>query len=173
MGRAVKPSTYEAFVRDERLLTDHAITFDADDFALIVQKWLVVNEPGHPTEQGPSELYVSPLLDGHHRVDGELDQEDSMEFLAELDVVYDELWRQDQADVKELGTTPKTPAQLRAEALVEIARRSSVAGDRDSDVAETTETAVSIRRRPRRSQMLVIVDPAALGRRGDRHRRAR
>jgi hypothetical protein len=103
------------------------------------------------------------MLEGRHRLDGELDQEDSMEFLAELDAVYDELWRQDQADAKLLHTAPKTPAQLRAEALVEVARRSSAAGDRDDRPCdEPVETPVTIRRRPRRSQLLVVVDPDGL-----------
>src|SRR3954471_23150469 len=115
MARAIKRSTYEAFVRDEELLTDHARAFDADDFALVMQKWLAVNDPGAGSHDAPSELHVSPMLEGRHRLDGELDQEDSMEFLAELDAVYDELWRQDQADAKQLQTKSKAPAQLRAE----------------------------------------------------------
>src|SRR5205085_11277780 len=107
MSRCLKRWTLEAFLRDEAMLTEDAIAFDADDFALVVAKWLLVNDPG---SQDPgndsSELYVSAMLDGRHRLDGQLDLEDSAEFLAELDTVYDELWRQDHTDAARLGTLP-------------------------------------------------------------------
>ena len=163
MARALKPSTYEAFLRDERLLAEHATTFDADDFALVMQKWLLVNEPGLAgAGQEASVLYVSPMLEGRQRLDGELDLEDSAEFLAELDCVYDELWRQDQDDVKQLHAKSRAPAELRAAALVEIARRSSAAGDRDTDCDEAAAPSSTVRRSFRRSQFVVVVDPPAL-----------
>ena len=177
LARCLKRSTYPAFVRDEAMLTGHAITFDADDFALVVHKWLLVNDPGQGSDEEPSVLHVSEMLEGRHRLDGELDVEDSSEFLAELEVLYDELWRQDQADHKLLGAPLRTPAELRAAAAVEMARRSSAAGDRDADPCpddadDVSETAVTIRRRPRprRPQFCVVVDPLALS--GDRRGRA-
>src|SRR5689334_2414938 len=54
LARCLKRSAYPAFVRDEALLTGHAVTFDADDFALVVAKWLSVNDPGWGSDQEPS-----------------------------------------------------------------------------------------------------------------------
>ena len=109
LARCLKRSAYPAFVRDEAMLTAHAVAFDADDFALVITKWLTVNDPGSGSDDEPSVLHVSPMLEGRHRLDGELDAEDAAEFLAELDVLYDERWRHDQADHKLLGRTTTTP----------------------------------------------------------------
>ena len=95
---------------------------------------------------------------GARRLDGELDFEDSAEFLAELDALYDELWREDQAADDNDPLRTRTHAQRNAAALLEMARRSSAAGGRD--INDDDEVGAS---RPRRPQLVAVVDLDALG----------
>jgi hypothetical protein len=162
MARCLTPRTVEALVRDEEMLVAQAIAFQVDDFEKAVTHWLAVNDPNGPDpgKERPSELRVSPMLEGRHALEGELDLEDSAEFLAELEAVYDELWRQDQAADPSDPLRNRTHAQRNAAALVEVARRSSAAGDRDSDPDDGTP--VTIRRSPRRPRLIARVDVEAL-----------
>ena len=167
MGRCLTPRTLEAFARDEAMLVDQARALEADDFERAVSHWLALNDVNGPDPGGgrPSELHTSPMLDGRHRIDGELDLEDSAEFLAELEAVYDELWHQDQRADDSDPDKHRTVAERNAAALVEMARRSSAAGDRDADPDDGQP--VTVRRRPRRPHLLTIVDILALL--GDEH----
>ncbi|MEY2461312.1 MAG: hypothetical protein QOG30_3142 [Acidimicrobiaceae bacterium] len=159
LRRCLTPRTEEAFARDEAMLVAAAIGVEADELAHTVSEWLLVNDPDGPDPGGekPSEVHVSPLLDGRTRVDGELDLEDSIEFLAELEAVYDELWHQDQAARLTDPDKFRTVSQRKAAALVEIARRSSAAGDRDAD-PDDEEQSQGSKGRPRIPQFLVVVD---------------
>jgi hypothetical protein len=147
----------EAFARDEHMLVDQAIALDADDFDQVVTRWLFLNDPDGPDpgRERPSELRTSPLLAGRTRVDGDLDLEDSAELLAELAALYDELWHADQAADDSDPLKQRTYAQRNAAALVEMARRSSAAGDRDTDPDSSGAG-------PRRPQLLAVVDLDAL-----------
>src|SRR2546421_387558 len=89
--------------------------------------------PRHGWPITRSEFRASSLLGGRIRLDGELDLEDSAEFLAELDARRDELWRQDQAADERDPVRTRTYAERNAAALVEMARRSSAAGDSDAE----------------------------------------
>lgn len=161
LGRCLTPRTLEAFARDETTLVEHAKALEADDFDKVIARWLQLNDLDGPDPgaERPSEMRTSSMLGGRVRLDGELDLEDGVEFLAELEALYDELWRADQAadDTDPLRT--RSHAQRNAAALVEMARRSSATGDRDHD--HTPHTAPT-RSRPRRPQLIVLTDPAAL-----------
>jgi hypothetical protein len=159
LSRCLTPRTLEAFARDEQVLVDQACQLEADDFDRVVTRWLFLNDPDGPDPGGerPSELRTSPLLAGRSRVDGDLDLEDSAELLAELAALYDELWHADQAADDSDPLKQRTYAQRNAAALIEMARRSSAAGDRDSD-PDSTATAAG----PRRPQLLAVVDLDAL-----------
>ena len=161
LARCLTPRTLEAFACDESVLVDQAVGLEADDFDRVVTRWLFLNDPDGPDPGSgrPSELRTSPLLAGRTRVDGELDVEDSAELLAELDVIYDELWRADQAADDSDPDKTRTHAQRNAAALVEMARRSSAAGDRDSDEPDDSRP---VGGRPRRPQLIAIVDLDAL-----------
>jgi hypothetical protein len=67
------------------------------------------------------------MLDGRHRIDGELDLEDSAEYLAELDARYEEVWHADHSDTASADERNRTRSQRYAAAQVEMARRSSAA----------------------------------------------
>lgn len=168
LDRCVTPRTVEAFTRDEAMLVEVAQSLEADDLGTAVSVWLAVNDDNGPDpgKERPSELRLSDLLDGRGRLDGELTWEDKVEVRAELDAIYDELWRQDQRADESDPDKDRSPAQRRAAALVEMARRSSAAGDRDDDTDDDelefepvdTPEPVRERSRPRRPQLWCIVD---------------
>jgi hypothetical protein len=167
LGRCLTPRTLEAFARDEAMLVAKAATVEVDDYEITIGEWLRRNDVDGPDPGGgkPSELHTSPMLYGRTRIDGELELEDSAEFLAELDQLYDEQWHVEQAADLDDPIRMRSHAERNAAALVEMARRSSAAGDRDSD--DDTGT---VRARPRRPQLLTIVDVPALA--GDPNGRA-
>jgi hypothetical protein len=130
------------------------VNLEVDDFVHAVARWVFLADSDGPDQkpEKPSELHVSPLLDGWHRVDGDLDLADSAEFLAELEARYDELWQEDHADTATEQERNRTPSQRYAAAAVDMARRSSAASD-DGHPA-------------RRPQFIAIVDVPGLH--GDR-----
>ena len=70
------------------------------------------------------------LLGGRTRIDGELDLEDSVEFLAELETIYDELWRADQAAADADPLKDRSPRRAQCRRVFQMLV-SSAAGDRD------------------------------------------
>jgi hypothetical protein len=163
LGRCLTPRTLDAFGRDETLLVQTAETLEADDFDIVISRWLQLNDAdgADPGSERPSLFRCSPMLGGRSRLDGELDLEDSAEVLAELQTIYDELWRADRAadDTDPLKT--RGHGERNAAALVEMARRSSAAGDRD-DEPDTGAATHRSRHRPRRPQLIVVTDLDAL-----------
>jgi hypothetical protein len=161
LGRCLKPRTLEAFLRDETVLVEWATQLEVDDFQKAVARWIELNDENGPDpgDEKPSELHTSPLLDGRTRIDGQLDLEDSAEYLAELEALYDELWHADQAADLTDPDKYRTPAQRRAVAQVEMARRSSAAGDRDADPVDESAPHKPRHRKP---QLIVVVDIDAL-----------
>ena len=159
MARCLTPRTLVAFARDEATLTSAACALDAEGFDLAVTRWLFMNDPDGPEpacERG-SQLHTSPLLGGRTRIDGELDPEDSIEFLTELQAIDEELWHADQAADDTDPLKGRSHAERNAAALVEMARRSSAAGDRDAD-----PDSPAARPGPRRPQIIAVADLAAL-----------
>ena len=150
LARGLKPRILEAFRRDESMLVDKATLLEVDDFQQVVSRWIEINDENGPDpgDERPSEWHTSSMLDGRNRVDGELGFEDSIEYLAELDTIYDELWHADQAADLTDPDKSRTPAQRRA-----------AAGDRDSDPVDQTAPR---KRGARRPQIIVIVDVDAL-----------
>lgn len=160
--RTLTTRTYHSSARDEAMLVARAIELEADDFDIVISRWLYLADDDGPDPgcERPSELHVSPLLDGRLRVDGELDLDDGVDVRAELEALYDELWHQDQQADDSDPLKHRTSSQRYAAALVEMARRSSAVGDRDSDPDDGQP--VTIRRRPRMKQILVVADVNAL-----------
>lgn len=156
MAAALNPRTMDAFVRDEPMLVGHAHQVDADDFVHVVARWKFINDPDGPDpgRQKPSEWHVSAMLDGRHRVDGELDLEDSVEYLAELEARYEEIYQQDHSPHATDEERHRTTSQRYAAAQVDMARRSSMAGNPEQDDG----TPVTIRTTARKTQIIVVVD---------------
>ncbi len=154
MATALNPRTLDTFVRDEATLLGHARALEVDDFAHAVARWVFLADPDGPDPgaEKPSEFHVSSMLEGRHRIDGELDLEDSAEFLAELEARYDELWHEDHSESASDAERNRTVSQRYAAAAVEMARRSANA-DTDTDDGG---------RGPRKPQFIAIVDVPAL-----------
>ena len=90
--------------------------------------------------------------------------DDGAEFLAELDALYDQLWQEDQDADESDPCKRRTAAERNAAALVEMARRSSATHD-DDDAEPTAGSAAPRGGRPRRRQLIAVVDidPASGG----------
>jgi hypothetical protein len=167
LGRCLTPRTLQAFARDKEMLVQNAEALEADDFDVVISRWLQLNDLDGPDpgSERPSQFRASPMLAGRSRLDGELDLEDSAEFLAELETIYEELWRADQVADDNDPLKGRGYAERNAAALVEMARRSSAAGDRDDEPGDEAASHRP-RPRPRRPQLIVVTDLDALA--GDR-----
>lgn len=171
LARCLTPRTLAEFARDEESLVAEAAGLDADVFDRVVTKWLLRNDPDGP-EPGcgkASELRASRHFEDRVRIDGDLDVEDGAEFLAELEAIYDELWQRDQAADDRDPAKQRSHAERNAEALVEMSRRSSTTrpsvttGDGDGSSDGQDDGTERDGPRPRRPQLIVVVDLAALG----------
>ena len=162
LASCLKPKLRSQLQRDEEMLVTLAKELEADDFALVTARWLYLNDldGSDPGEARPSELHVSSMMSGRTRLDGELDLDDSVDFLAELDALYDEQWHQDQTADDGDPRRTRTASERYAAALAEMARRSSAAGDRDDDPPDEAEARQT--RRPRMPKFVVRVDLPAL-----------
>jgi 5-methylcytosine-specific restriction protein A len=151
MGRCLTPRTLAAFARDEEMLVARARKLEADEFDTVVAEWLRLNDEDGPDPGGgePSVLHASRTFGDRVKVDGDLDAGDGAEFLAELDALYDELWRPDQACDDGDPARHRTCSERNAAALVEMARRSSAARPADSGDDD---------RGGRRPLLVVVVD---------------
>src|SRR3954447_12535769 len=160
MAGKLSPRTLEVFVRDEAMLLDHAMSLESDDFAHVVARWAFLADVDGPDQarEKASELHVSPMLDGRHRIDGELDLEDSVEYLAELEARYEEIWQRDHTPDASPKERNRTASQRYAAAQVEMARRSSMAGDPEVDDG----TPVTVRTTARKTQIIVVCDAEAV-----------
>lgn len=97
------------------------------------------------------------MLDGRHRVDGELDLEDSVDYLAELEARYEEIWQRDHGPNATDEERNRSRSERYAKAQLEMARRSSMAGDAEVDDG----TPVTIRTTARKTQIIVVCDAEA------------
>jgi len=161
LARCVGPRTWFAFERDQEFLVSKACALTADDFALVVAKWLVLNDlDGPEPKTRPSELKASRYFDGRVKSDGDFDVDDGAEYLAELEYLTDLLWWEDQAADDGDPLKNRTHAQRVAAAQVLMARRSSAIDDREQPDDDGEADGTGPKRRPPRSrELLVIVNP--------------
>ena len=91
-----------------------------DQTAQMLHHWLLAADPdgGSGTGEG-DRLHVSETFAGATAVDGLYTSEDGPIVRAALDAEYERLWRAERAS----GGPMRTPAQRRAAALAELARR--------------------------------------------------
>jgi len=143
LARARTEVTAEAFERDEKLLVDMARTMRFDRFARAVAYWGQLADPdgteadAHALHQR-RRAHVSKSFDGLWFGDFVLDPIAGAAFTNQLDRITDELYRAVRAaaqaeadDGVEITTVDidrkRSPAQRRADALVEMARRAATA----------------------------------------------
>jgi hypothetical protein len=127
----------DAFGEAEQMLVGYAIELDFDDFLAAVRYWESAVDADGVEDRAAADfaarhLHLSQTWRGIWRIDGQLDPLGGEEVLTELWRIERELFRHDWAEAKAvhgentcLEHLARTPAQRRADALVEMARRSA------------------------------------------------
>jgi hypothetical protein len=137
LARARRPEVADAFAHDEAGLVREATRRPWAEWERLVGRWESIVDPDQAEEDADDqasrrELHASSTIDGLGRLDGWLDPLGHAEFGTELDRIDQALfaddWRQARREHGEGATRDhlaRTPAQRRADALVEMARRSA------------------------------------------------
>jgi hypothetical protein len=137
--RARTMRTEELFERDEELLVEEAKKLKFDDFNSAMDYWENLADPDGANEadlerKERRDVYLTPSVNGGWSGLMNLDQVSGAIVSDELARIERELFEADWAAAKEaLGREPRphelcrTPAQRRADALVEMATRSGIA----------------------------------------------
>jgi len=138
-SRARTPATEEAFARDEEDLVDYARRLRFRDFARIMAYWRLRADPAGVEADAQAQhdarrLHLSQGFEGMWFLDGLFDPLTGAIVANELTRIEDELFEADWAEAKaRVGDSitgadlRRTPAQRRADALVEMATRSAAA----------------------------------------------
>ena len=124
--RAINSRTRETFARDEQLLVDTLARLTVDDGAQAVRFWLRHADPDgpEPRDREANRLSLSQTLGGRWQLRGDLDQESGTVVSTVLAGLTDAAFRaRRDAGLDSAGQGP----WLRAEALIEMARRSTAA----------------------------------------------
>ena len=136
--------TAQAFARDEDVLLGWAAGEMFEDFRMLVEAWVLAVDTYDAERRAERQferrrLHLSESLDGQWYLDGELDPVSGDAVSLVLDRIVAELYARDRAEARErLGDDARdtelrdsdlarTPAQRRADALVEMARRAGTA----------------------------------------------
>jgi hypothetical protein len=123
--------TAALFDRDESILVDGARRFDTGELSKVTRYWKAMADAaglaGDTRAQNDAQqASLSETLAGMFRLDGWFAPEDGRAVETEVDRIMDDLHRQEVRDVEAgLDVRLRTPAQRRAAAIVEMARRSA------------------------------------------------
>ncbi|HEX9548379.1 MAG TPA: DUF222 domain-containing protein, partial [Acidimicrobiales bacterium] len=135
LGQARTDMTAETFARDEQMLCDQALKLRFHQFVNVVKYWRYRADPDGAEDDAKKlkdsrRFHLSKSFEGQYLSDGMFDPIGGAVFAKTLREIEDELFEDDWAEAKErLGREPKvtdlsrTPAQRRADAVVEMARR--------------------------------------------------
>jgi hypothetical protein len=136
LASARTPATAECFARDESMLVEQARTLRYGQFARCVAYWSQLADPdGSDSSAGARHaarsLHLSPTFGGSWALNGLLDPINGAIVAKALGAIEQELFEADWAEAKaregehvRVSHLARTPAQRRADALVEMARRS-------------------------------------------------
>jgi len=128
MARARNERTADAFARDEQLLVDTLGGLGVDEAAQALRYWqrAVDNDGPDPRDRDANGVWLSQGLGGRWQLKGELDTESGTLLAGVLGGLVEHDRRIRRGAGEDLvGKGPR----LRADALVEMARRSTAAGD--------------------------------------------
>ena len=118
--------TAELFDDHEATLLAEAQRLSVDDTIRLANHWHhMADTDGAAPDDADQSARLSPLYDGRWRLDANLNPEGGAVFAKVLDQIMDDLFRSSQND----GVAARGVANLRADALVEMARRASAARD--------------------------------------------
>ena len=131
-----RPTTVEAFARDEKMLVGLARNLTVDDLTIALRSWVAHADPDgtdadiERTERDRRANF-SPTLDGTARLDSNLTAEATAIVGTALTTIADEL-RRTEGDA---AASPLTATQRRHDALAEMARRAMAAPPGSSPAA--------------------------------------
>ncbi|MFP5328129.1 MAG: DUF222 domain-containing protein [Acidimicrobiia bacterium] len=137
LAAAYNPRTREAFSRDEAELVSLATEKTFLEFSIALDCWLLDNDPDGSSQSAQDQrdrrdVWLVPSFDGMHLGKMTLDPVSGSIVAGELRRLEEQLFDSDWREATErLGRTPKaselrrSPAQRRADALVEMAARSA------------------------------------------------
>ncbi|MFN8035875.1 MAG: DUF222 domain-containing protein [Acidimicrobiia bacterium] len=135
LAAARTPATEEALARDEAMLVGHAQTLPVDSFARLMRRWRELADADGTHDDAADRatrfLRMAATLDGTWVLQGKLDAASGAMVHDALEAIGDELWRARSRDAEVDPTLGEAvpPAQRRADALIEMARRASTAHD--------------------------------------------
>ena len=117
--RGYRPSTAAEFVSDQETLLEAARTVHVDDLSRVVDVWVAHIDPDGPApdDHRDQEVHLHQVLDGPFALHGQLAAPNGQTLDRALERAMADLRPSQHADGE-----PMTPAQRRAEALVELAR---------------------------------------------------
>ena len=137
LGSLHHERTEAALARDEEMLVGLAGTLRYGQFCRAIAYWQLRNDPDGADESDEArrnrrDAYLSESFGGMFLGKITLDPLSGAIVSGELSRIYDEMFRADWAEAKvrlggdpTVADLPRTPAQRRADALVEMARRSA------------------------------------------------
>jgi len=137
LAGARTPATQVCFERDEAMLVDQAKQLRYAHFARCLAYWSQLADPEGAEDSAEARhqrrrLHLSRTFGGSWALDGAFDPINGSIVAKALSKIEDELFAADWAEAKErVGENPcvtdlaRTPAQRRADALVEMARRAT------------------------------------------------
>jgi hypothetical protein len=136
LAGARTPATAECFARDESMLVEQARTLGYGAFARCVAYWGQLADPEGTDRSAAARfaarrLHLSETFDGSWALDGLLDPINGAIVAKALGAIEQEFFQADWAEARErsgedvrASHLARTPAQRRADALVEMAKRS-------------------------------------------------
>jgi hypothetical protein len=139
LSRAWAPASAELFARDEHLLCEQARQLRFHHFVRVVAYWRYRADPNGAEADAAAQrdgrrVYLSKSWAGMRFLDGVFDPIGGAIFEKVLTDIEDELFQQDWAEARanrgeqaRSEDLARTPAQRRADAMVEMARRASSA----------------------------------------------
>ncbi|HEY4378479.1 MAG TPA: DUF222 domain-containing protein, partial [Acidimicrobiales bacterium] len=137
LADAWRPGMDQAFAEAEEVLVGHAMAFGVDDTAKIVRRWVSITRPDDDPSadvlgRNASHVSASQTLNGMVVINGTLDAEWGAIVQRELDHITRGLRRAQTGTESDsaLEVARREPGNWRAEALVEMARRSGAADGR-------------------------------------------
>ena len=119
-----------AFVRDQEVLVEHARRLPVDEVRKMARWWArYVDEDGAEPAVPDQQLRITQAGDGTVHVRAVLSAEDGAQFRTVLEGIASQLWRAERAGTGDGREEPSMGAgmRVRAEALVEMARRATAA----------------------------------------------
>lgn len=135
LAAACSPATAACFERDETMRVEQATTLRYAHFARCLAYWRQLADPDGAEDDAESQhrgrrLHLSKTFGGTWALDGRLDPVSGAIVAKALERIEDELFADDWAEAKarrgddlRASDLRRTPAQRRADALVEMARR--------------------------------------------------